>query len=102
PVNHADDLPDLETLSAIPATAAVAAEAKAGRGRRSLRMQIRYLRSLIFAAKLFVRLLFWYYFMPRVIGQKAVDRGSTERWIIYPGELRGFAILMGGVMIKLG
>ncbi len=102
PVTRAEELPALETLSAIPATTAVAAEAKAGRGRRSLRMQIRYLRSLIFAAKLFVRLLFWYYFMPKVIGQAAVDRGSNARWVTYAREFRGFAILMGGVMIKLG
>lgn len=71
-------------------------------GRRSLRMQVRFVRSLIFAARLFIRLLFWNYLMPKVIGQAAVDRGSTRRWMTYAREFRGFAIQMGGVMIKLG
>ncbi len=69
---------------------------------RSLRMQIRFLRSLFFAGKLFARLLFWYYLMPKVIGQAAVDRGSTARFVRYAREFRGYAITMGGVMIKLG
>jgi predicted unusual protein kinase regulating ubiquinone biosynthesis (AarF/ABC1/UbiB family) len=71
-------------------------------GRRSLRMQVRFIRSLLFAARLFVRVLFWYYLMPKVAGQAAVDRNSTGRWVKYAREFRGFAIVMGGVMIKLG
>lgn len=69
---------------------------------RSLRMQARFLRSMFFAAKLFIRLLFWYYLMPRIIGQEAVDRGNNKRFIKYAREFRGYAIAMGGVMIKLG
>src|SRR5262249_9805152 len=84
-----------------------AVQAASGRRRprsrsRSLRMQIRFVRSLVFSARLFARLLFWYYLMPKVIGQEAVDRGSSKRWAKYAHEFRGFAILMGGVMIKLG
>jgi predicted unusual protein kinase regulating ubiquinone biosynthesis (AarF/ABC1/UbiB family) len=69
---------------------------------RSLQMQIRFFRSLFFAARLFASVLFWYYLMPKVIGREAVDRGSTGRWVNYARQFRGFAIAMGGVMIKLG
>jgi predicted unusual protein kinase regulating ubiquinone biosynthesis (AarF/ABC1/UbiB family) len=65
-------------------------------------MQLRYLHTLWFAGKLFLRILFWYYFMPRLIGQDRVDAGSTNRFIKYAREFRSFAIHMGGVMIKLG
>jgi predicted unusual protein kinase regulating ubiquinone biosynthesis (AarF/ABC1/UbiB family) len=69
---------------------------------RSLRMQFRFLHSIWFAARIFLRILFWYYFMPRIIGQERVDAGSTKRFTQYAREFRGFAIQMGGVMIKLG
>ncbi|MBL8152732.1 MAG: AarF/ABC1/UbiB kinase family protein [Anaerolineae bacterium] len=69
---------------------------------RSLRMQIRFARTLWWAGLLFVKVLFWHYLMPRVIGQERVDRGSTGRFVVYAREFRAFAILMGGVMIKLG
>lgn len=70
--------------------------------RRSLRLQLRYVHTLLFALRLFVRLLFWHYAMPRVIGEAAVERGNTARWVAYAREFRAFAIRMGGVMIKLG
>jgi predicted unusual protein kinase regulating ubiquinone biosynthesis (AarF/ABC1/UbiB family) len=70
--------------------------------RRSLRLQLRYFHTLWFATRLFARLLFWYWLMPRIIGEEAVNQGNTERWIKYAREFRGFAILMGGMMIKLG
>ncbi|MEZ4670087.1 MAG: AarF/UbiB family protein [Anaerolineae bacterium] len=70
--------------------------------RRSLRMQVRFLHTLWFAGKLFARILLWYYFMPKIIGQDRVDAGSTNRFVQYAREFRVFAIHMGGVMIKLG
>jgi predicted unusual protein kinase regulating ubiquinone biosynthesis (AarF/ABC1/UbiB family) len=69
---------------------------------RSLRMQVRFLRTMWFSAWLFARILFWYYIMPRVIGQDAVDRGSMRRLTQYAREFRNFAVALGGVMIKLG
>lgn len=69
---------------------------------RSLRMQVRFMRTLIFAARLFSSVLFWYYLMPKVIGQERVDRGSMARTVRYARRFRGFAVVMGGVMIKLG
>lgn len=85
--------------SAAPAAAPPAA---AVAPRRSLRMQLRYVHTLVFALRLFARLLFWHYVMPRVIGDEAVERGSPARWVAYAREFRAFAIHMGGVMIKLG
>ncbi len=69
---------------------------------RSLAMQFRYVRTLWFAARLFASVLFWYYLMPKVIGQDRVDAGSTERFVKYARSFRGFAIMAGGMMIKLG
>src|SRR5262249_4826274 len=57
--------------------------------RRSLRLQLRYFRSLYFAGWLFLRLVFWYILMPKVIGQKAVDRRNMARWVKYSREFRG-------------
>jgi hypothetical protein len=70
--------------------------------RRSLAMQVRFVRTLWFAARLFANVLFWYYLMPKFIGQDRVDAGSTGRFVKYARNFRGFAIIMGGVMIKLG
>jgi predicted unusual protein kinase regulating ubiquinone biosynthesis (AarF/ABC1/UbiB family) len=69
---------------------------------RSLKMQVRFLRTMWFSAWLFARVLFWYYIMPRVIGQEAVDRSSIQRLTRYAREFRNFAVALGGVMIKLG
>ncbi len=69
---------------------------------RSLRMQYRFLRTLLFAARLFTSILWWRMVMPRIIGRARVERGNMGRWIIYSRRFRHFAILMGGVMIKLG
>lgn len=65
-------------------------------------MQVRYVGTLWFAARLFANVLFWYYLMPKLIGQDRVDAGSTGRFVKYARDFRGFAIQMGGVMIKLG
>ncbi len=69
---------------------------------RSLAMQVRFFRSLVFAARLFAHVLWWYYIMPKIVGQDAVDRGSDQRFVMYARHFRNFAIVMGGVMIKLG
>jgi predicted unusual protein kinase regulating ubiquinone biosynthesis (AarF/ABC1/UbiB family) len=94
-----DVLPlDAPSLNGVPP----AAERSAPAPRRSLRMQVRFVRSLFFAARLFIRILFWHYLMPKLIGDEAVDRGSVQRWTAYAREFRNYAIVMGGVMIKLG
>ncbi|MBZ0300823.1 MAG: AarF/ABC1/UbiB kinase family protein [Anaerolineae bacterium] len=70
---------------------------------RSLRMQYRYVRSLVWASRLLVRLLFWHYLVESLFGMHdLVERGNVARWQTYAREFRGFAISMGGVMIKLG
>ena len=69
---------------------------------RSLRMQYRFVRTLAFAARLFASILWWQFVMPRVIGSARVEAESMKRYVIYSRRFRGFAIAMGGVMIKLG
>ncbi len=69
---------------------------------RSLGMQLRFLRSLSWALWLFVRILFWYQVVERIVGKAFVDRGNLRRWTQYAREFRGLAVSMGGVMIKLG
>ncbi|HLV36599.1 MAG TPA: AarF/UbiB family protein [Spirillospora sp.] len=70
---------------------------------RSLRMQYRYVRSLVWAYGLLARLLFWHYLLENLFGlHEWVERGNIRRWRAYAREFRGFAISMGGVMIKLG
>jgi predicted unusual protein kinase regulating ubiquinone biosynthesis (AarF/ABC1/UbiB family) len=70
--------------------------------RRSLRMQIRYTRSILWAAKLFVRILFWQWFVKRIMGEEFVRRRNVQRWKQYAREFRDFAAHMGGVFIKAG
>ncbi|MDX2161843.1 MAG: AarF/UbiB family protein [bacterium] len=68
---------------------------------RSLRMQVRFLRLVLYAGLLFFRLLFWHWLMARYIPDY-VDRTSLSRWKKYARGFRGIAIEYGGVMIKLG
>lgn len=68
---------------------------------RSIRMQFRYLRGLIFAFWLFGRLIFWHVYVAKYIPGWVNDT-SIRRWQKYAREFRNFAIQMGGVMIKLG
>jgi predicted unusual protein kinase regulating ubiquinone biosynthesis (AarF/ABC1/UbiB family) len=70
-------------------------------GVRSLRMQWRYLRVLIFAAWLFARILFWQVYAKRYV-RGYVERTNPQRFVKYAREFRGFAIALGGVFIKLG
>lgn len=65
-------------------------------------MQFRYVRTLLFALRLFARVLLWQYVMPRLVGQERVDQSSLARWVKTAREFRAYAIKMGGVMIKLG
>lgn len=68
---------------------------------RSLRMQFRFLREMIFFGWLFVRLLFWHALLGRYFPDW-VSRGNLKRWRGYARAFRFFAIEMGGVMIKAG
>jgi predicted unusual protein kinase regulating ubiquinone biosynthesis (AarF/ABC1/UbiB family) len=70
-------------------------------GNRSLQMQWRYLRVLVYAAWLFARILFWQVFARRYI-RGYVERTNPKRFVKYAREFRGFAIALGGVFIKLG
>ena len=70
---------------------------------RSLRMQTRFVRSLVWALGLMLRLLFWHYLLDIVLGLHGfVERSNVRRWRSYARGFRYFAIAMGGVMIKLG
>ena len=66
-------------------------------------MQYRYLRSVVWATGLMLRLLFWHILIENVLGwHRLVERGKIGRWRYYARHFRLFAISMGGVMIKLG
>lgn len=72
-------------------------------GPRSLRMQLRYLSSLVWAFRLMVELLFWHLLLENMLGMhELVERGNLRRWTGYARDFRRFALSMGGVMIKLG
>jgi predicted unusual protein kinase regulating ubiquinone biosynthesis (AarF/ABC1/UbiB family) len=68
---------------------------------RSLRMQFRYVRVVWNFGWLFVQLVFWQIIMQRYFPER-VQRGNLKRWVSYARSFRGFAIEMGGLMIKLG
>lgn len=68
---------------------------------RSLRMQVRYLRTLLFSVWLFGRMVFWQVYVAKVLPRR-VSKGNTARWRKYAREFRTFAAEMGGVMIKVG
>ncbi len=67
----------------------------------SIRMQVRFVRGLFYAASLFVRLLFWQVYVRRYL-PGYVDATNLKRWIRWARGFRRFAISMGGVYIKLG
>lgn len=68
---------------------------------KSLRLQLRYLRTLAFAFLLFGRLIFWQVYVARYF-PNWVNSRNNARWRKYAREFRGFALSMGGVMIKAG
>lgn len=71
-------------------------------GRRSLRMQLRFIRALWWAARLFLRILLWEWIIKRIAGEQFVQRRNINRWKQYAREFRDFAADMGGVFIKAG
>jgi predicted unusual protein kinase regulating ubiquinone biosynthesis (AarF/ABC1/UbiB family) len=62
----------------------------------------RYRRTIRFFTLLFVRIIVWEVVIRRVLGERFVARGRTERWRYYSRRFRKLATDMGGVMIKLG
>jgi len=68
---------------------------------RSLRMQLRYIRGLIFSFWLFGRLIFWQVYVGQYF-PRWIIKTNTGRLRQYAREFRHFAVRMGGVMIKLG
>lgn len=68
---------------------------------RSLRMQYRFMRTVIYFAWLFAQTLFWYILVQRYFPDY-IKRTNLERWIGWARSFRAFAIEMGGVMIKAG
>ncbi len=71
------------------------------RGTRSLRMTLRFWRIVLFSTWLFARVVIWQVVLKRYIPER-VERTKMARWVKYAREFRGFAVEMGGVMIKLG
>jgi predicted unusual protein kinase regulating ubiquinone biosynthesis (AarF/ABC1/UbiB family) len=70
--------------------------------RRSLRMQIRYTRTLLWATRLLLRILFWEWIVKRIRGEAFVRQHNIARWKQYAREFRDFAARLGGVFIKAG
>jgi predicted unusual protein kinase regulating ubiquinone biosynthesis (AarF/ABC1/UbiB family) len=68
---------------------------------RSIRMQLRFLYTLVFALWLFGRLVFWQVYAARWF-PGWVNGNNTKRWRKYAREFSVFATRMGGVMIKAG
>lgn len=62
----------------------------------------RYRRTLWFAAWLFARVLLWELVLRRVIGERRIKAGRSQRLRGWAREFRDMATAMGGVMIKLG
>ena len=70
--------------------------------RRSLRMQIRFTRAVLWAAGLLIRILYWEWLVKRGMGEKFVQAHSVQRWKAYARDFRKLAADMGGVFIKAG
>ncbi len=105
PISEPDFLADghyapVRRLEDAPSPEESTVEDPAGRS-RSLRMQWRFMRTLVFAAWIFYRLLFWQVYMVKLF-PRWVERNNIKRWQRYAREYSRFAIAMGGVFIKLG
>lgn len=85
-----------ETAKGVPGVQEVIAQRP-----RSLRMQYRFWRTVAYFGVLFVQTLFWYILVQRYF-PNYVKRTNLERWKGWARSFRGFAIDMGGVMIKAG
>ncbi|MEL6308186.1 MAG: AarF/UbiB family protein [Chloroflexota bacterium] len=68
---------------------------------KSIRMQFRFIYTVVFALWLFGRLVFWQVYVAKLFPQWVNNR-NTKRWKGYAREFRKFAIRMGGVQIKAG
>lgn len=68
---------------------------------RSIRLQWRFIRTLIFAAWLFARVIFWQLYVYK-LAPAWVERTNVNRWRKYAREFSGFAANLGGVFIKMG
>jgi predicted unusual protein kinase regulating ubiquinone biosynthesis (AarF/ABC1/UbiB family) len=68
---------------------------------RSLRMQLRFWKTLIFAGWIFARVIFWQVLARRYFPDW-VEKTNPQRWARYARQYRNFAIKQGGVYIKLG
>jgi predicted unusual protein kinase regulating ubiquinone biosynthesis (AarF/ABC1/UbiB family) len=75
--------------------------ARPRRGARSLRMTLRFWRIVLFSTWLFARIVFWQVVLKRWMPER-VERTNLARWCKYARQFRGFAVTMGGMMIKLG
>lgn len=64
--------------------------------------QGRYRRTVWFFSFLFFRVIVWEVFISRIMGERFVARGRSQRWRHYARNFRKLATDMGGVMIKLG
>lgn len=70
--------------------------------KRTLSLQLRYSRSLLWAAWLFARILYWEWVVKPIRGAKFVQDRNLQRWKHYARQFRYFAGDMGGVFIKAG
>lgn len=68
---------------------------------RTIGMQWRFFRTLVFAFWLFGRLIFWQAYIFQYFPDWVMKR-NNKRWTKYAREFRKFAIEMGGVQIKAG
>ncbi len=62
----------------------------------------RYRRLMRFFTRITLNIIWWEVALRRVIGEKGVARGRTNRLRGYARDFRELAVDMGGVMIKLG
>ncbi len=62
----------------------------------------RFLRVVSFFGGMFIDVLWWEIALRRVLGERAVERGRSDRLRRYARRFRRLAVRMGGVMIKLG
>jgi len=89
-------------LEAQLAEVAETVEGRVGRLRpKTLGMQWRFLRTLLFAFLLFGRLIFWQVYVAKLF-PSWVNKNNAKRWQKYAREFRQFAIRLGGVHIKAG
>jgi predicted unusual protein kinase regulating ubiquinone biosynthesis (AarF/ABC1/UbiB family) len=96
------DIMKMKSTLQDPAPTVESVETQVNKARpKSLRMQLRFWHTLVFAVWLFGRLIFWQVYVANYF-PKWVGKRNNARWRKYAREFRNFAIEMGGVMIKAG